>query len=315
MVLRCVLMLCWLLAPVLAQAQEWSRFEWLSTTSEGKTSEKAAIYLPVKVSGIAGEYYMQLDTGASRTMLYGTPYKQILQEQNALSSEVANGKSSSRFSTVSFTGSIGRFGLKDVSVLLYEAYGAPISRKDKYPKIGTIGLDIFRERPLILDFPKQRFAMLGMGVRIPSAFERRARFFDVTVRDGLLFVPVFYDEQPIDNIFYDTGSSIFPLVTNRSLWQRLTGRMGDEPDNEHLTISSWGKQVVMTGARMKKSLRVGFVSLAGSMVYFAPPEAKNLSFEQNPIKAVGLVGNALFFDHSTVIIDIPRKRMAILQSK
>ena len=308
-------MLCWLLVAFVAQAQEWSRFEWVSTTSDGKTSEKAAIYLPARISGIAGEYYMQLDTGAPRTMLYDIPYKQILREQNALSSEVADGRSSNRFSAVSFTGSIGRFDLTHVPFLLYEDYGIPISHKGKYPKIGTIGLDIFREHPLILDFPKRQFAVLGRGDSIPLALERRANYFEVTVRDGLLFIPVFYDEQPIDSIFYDTGSSIFPLVTTRSLWQRLTGRTGDEPDNEHLTIYSWGKQVVMTGARTKKSLRVGSVRVANTMVYFAPPEARNLSFENSPVKANGLVGNALFFDDKTVIIDIPHTRMAILQSK
>jgi hypothetical protein len=315
MIPRCAFVLCWLLVPSVAQAQEWSGFEWIRAGVGGKISEKAAIYLRVKISGLAGEYYMQLDTGAPRTMLYGVPYKQILQEHNALSPEVAEGKSSNRFSTVSFSGSIGRLGLTDVPVLLYRDYGTPISRKNKYPKIGTIGLDIFREHPLILDFPRRRFAVLGKGDSIPLALEQRATFFEVTVRDGLMFIPVFYDEQQIDNIFYDTGSSIFPLVTTRSIWQKLTGRTGDESDNEHLTIFSWGKEVVMTGARMKKSLRVGSRSVGRSMVYFAPPEAENLSFEKSPFKVSGLVGNALFYDDDLVIIDLPRKRMAILPSK
>ena len=216
---------------------------------------------------------------------------------------------------MSFSGSIGGFDLTDVPVLLYRDYGTPIDRKAKYPSMGTIGLDIFREHPLIIDFPKRRFAVLGEADSIPPALEARAHFFDVTVRNGLLFIPVFHDEQPIDGIFYDTGSSIFPLMTNRGLWQELTGRTGDEPDNEHVTILSWGRQIVMTGARTKKSLRVGSVSAGRTMVYFAPLEAANLSFENWPFSVSGLVGNGLFYDDHIVIIDLPRHRMALLPSK
>jgi hypothetical protein len=255
---------------------------------------------------------MQLDTGAPRTLLYGVPYEQLLQEHHLPAA--AEGESSAKYAPTTFSGGIGSLDLDRVPVFLYKNYGSRLQGGQKHPRIGTIGLDVFLERPLILDFPKRRFAVLKEGESIPPELERKAKFFDVTVRDGLLFVPVLHDGQPIGDVFYDTGSSMFSLVVRRSLWQQLTGRTGDEPDNEHRTILSWGNRVVMTGWKTKKSVSVGPVDLGPSVIYFAPADMKHLTFENQPAGVVGLVGNAPFYDDATVILDLPRKRMGIVDA-
>ncbi len=48
---------------------------------------------------------------------------------------------------------------------------------------------------------------------------------------------------------------------------------------------------------------------------FRAPNAENLNFEKRPFKVSGLVGNALSYDDYVIIIDLPRNRMAILQSR
>ena len=57
------------------------------------------------------------------------------------------------------------------------------------------------------------------------------------------------------------------------------------------------------------------MNVGNALVYFAPAEMKNLSFEDSPVKASGLVGNAPFYDDAVLIIDIPRGRMGVLRGK
>jgi hypothetical protein len=311
----CVLVFCWLLVPSWARGQEWSRFEWVSAEMGGRKFERAAILLPVKIKGVAGDYYMQLDTGSPRTLLYGVPYGQLLRGQGAPGTVARGEEGSGRYTPSTFNGSVGASELSDVPVLLYGDYGSPLSRRDRHPKIGTIGLDLFRERTLILDFPKRRFALLKSGEAVPASLEKRAQFFDVTLKDGLLFLPVLYEGRPLGQVFYDTGSSVFPLVVRRDLWRRLTGHEGDEPDNERRTTYSWGRRYVMTGARTLKPFAVGPLNVADSTAFYAPAEAAHLSFERSPYGADGLVGNAPFYDEHTVIIDLPRKRMGLLRNR
>src|SRR6185503_19684626 len=103
--------LCGLLASSIAQAQEWSRFEWAGVDVGGRTAEKAGIYLPVTIRGLTGKYSMQLDTGSPHTLLYGVPYEQLLREQNAPSPAPAASESSRRYSHATFTGGIGALEL------------------------------------------------------------------------------------------------------------------------------------------------------------------------------------------------------------
>ncbi|HWS89445.1 MAG TPA: hypothetical protein VN282_20905 [Pyrinomonadaceae bacterium] len=201
-----------------------------------------------------------------------------------------------RYTPTTFSGKVGAFELSDVPVLLYKGYGAPTRPGARFPKLGTIGLDIFRERVLILDFPKRRFALLNKGEGVPADVERRAQFFEVAYRDGWLFLPVVSDGRPVGNVIYDTGASVYPLVIRRELWRRLTGRTSDEPDNERRVTSSWGRSYVMTGAPTLKALSVGPLVFPESTAFYGPAEAPHLSFERRPRDADGLVGNAPFYD-------------------
>ena len=313
-VARAALALCCVLAPPCAGAQEWSRFEWVKLNLSGKSYEKAALFLPARIGGADETFYLQLDTALYPTLLYEVPYAQALKEKAGREvMRLVGAKTAPGYAVVRFEGSVGGVEPDNAALLMKVGYGTRLDLGWRFPKIGSAGLDLYVERPLILDFRNRRFAVLPKGAALPEEVERRAAFFPVGLRDGKLFVPVTHGGEPLGEIFYDTGTSAFNILT-RALWQQVTGRKGDEPDNRRVTLPAWGQPVTIVGAKTKEPLRIGTLDAGRAMVYFRESGAENVAFEKWPFKADGLVGNVSFYDDHTVVIDLPRGRMGVYRS-
>ena len=114
---------------------------------------------------------------------------------------------------------------------------------------------------------------------------------------------------------YDSGSSAFSLITTRAQWQLLTGRMGDEASNERVVSHSWDQRCVIIGAPMKGELQVGQAKLEHPTVYFEASGLPNFDFDHYRYPTKGLFGNRLFEDRFTVVLDIPSRRMGLIDSQ
>jgi hypothetical protein len=102
------------------------------------------------------------------------------------------------------------------------------------------------------------------------------------------------------------------LETTKKLWQILTGRQGNEADNEVWRLPSWGKESVSIGAPIKEDIRFGTAKFSRPIVFFDDSGLSNLDFEK-AYQANGLFGNALFVDRYLVIVDIPHDRFGLIQ--
>lgn len=106
---------------------------------------------------------------------------------------------------------------------------------------GTAGLDFLAGRVSILDFPNQRLCVLDPS-RVPAELERQAEWSPAQLRNGKLFVTMEVGGKDLEGIFYDTGSSSFPLMVDHEQWKELTGRTGEEESNRRMVASSWGSR-------------------------------------------------------------------------
>jgi hypothetical protein len=165
---------------------------------------------------------------------------------------------------------------------------------------GTLGLDLLQDKVVVLNFPQQRFCVV-QHADMPSEILEKTAFVPAEVRDNKLFVLIRAGGEELENIFFDTGASSFPLVVDLDLWQRLTGKKGHDDATSILNISSWGKTVPMVGAEMQGALEIGGVRIDRAMVYYWGDQPR--FFEQWPFPAAGLLGNALFIDE-VVVIDL-----------
>jgi hypothetical protein len=104
-------------------------------------------------------------------------------------------------------------------------------------------------------------------------------------------------------------------------WRELTGRKGDEEDNDYLEVPAWGgEKVTLVGAKAKGILRLGDLEIEDPMIYFdshIPASGLMRLLVRVGIRMFrvnGIMGNAPFYDEYTVILDLRQNRFGFLKS-
>jgi hypothetical protein len=178
---------------------------------------------------------------------------------------------------------------------------------------GPIGAEYFEHRILLLDFVKQRLAVLAKDAVLPDGADRGVEYLPLAFRYGHVLVNVLVDGQEAGDMMFDTGSSSIVLLTGRARWREWTGRRTDDANNVTLRGKSWSKQAVLVGAPLQGSLCVGSACLYHPLIWFESSGLPNLDFDKNSFVTSGLFGNVVFDGRYTVIVDIPGRRFGMLR--
>ena len=279
----------------------WTSFRWRGTMMEQRVVERSVLQVPVRLPNAPDSLFLQLDTGSDQSMFYEIPYREVRTDlPTALP----------RF--VFEQAVVGTETLDTDTLWLRPKSGRPIA-STRARTIGTLGADVLRRRVLVLDFGTERFALLPPGAALPPAMDKQAHWAVLTQRDGKLFVRARIGGAERDDLFFDSGSSAFPLVVRRELWGTLTGRRASDAANDIWMASSWGRAVPLIGAPLDGSFTIAGIAFPSPMVFFhgdtlGPPGF----FETSGYPVSGYFGNALFADSATVVIDVPRRRFGVI---
>lgn len=282
----------------------WSPFRWLSYDIAGRTYDRAALFVPFASDTLGGSYWLQLDTGADvGVWVYRAPLRQLLARRGVPFD-----------STVTFriTGTIGGYAIRDEPLQRHPNARDTLATGDTLPKIGTLGLNFFRDRVLVLDLPGERFAIIDSAQALPAWIERGASWVPIEYRNNKMFVPLTLNDSVYTGFFYDSGASLFAVNTTPEIWRAATGRTGDEPDNVEWKVPSFGQEILMRGAPVR-SAAVGTASLEHPLAFYLAEGPERLEFSKWGFPVEGLFGNALFYDRHVVIVDLPRRRFGIIE--
>ena len=293
-----------------SQSTKPSRFEWDEFATVDTTFKKAAILIPISLKGVGKKYFMQLDLGSDATMFYEIPFEQICRKHSLLKNKITTITRYNReVEVVPVNGKLGNYTLKSDTFYIKKNYGDSLMPDNKLNVIGTVGLDFFCNRVLMIDFIDQKFAVADTI----TSFDENILSNADTVAIKLIFNKMFISgikigDKTLHNIIYDSGSSIFSLVLTKKKWQELTGRNGDEPDNIVIKIPAWNKEIKVVGAPLNENLFLGNLEIRHPIIFYGLFEGLDLSGA--PFKLEGLTGNVLFLN-SIVVIDFDNKIMMI----
>lgn len=158
---------------------------------------------------------------------------------------------------------------------------------------GVIGLDSLIGHQILIDYPARTLCvttapLAGEWLEIPSR-----------LRHGKLFLFSRVGEHLEWGFFFDTGASLYHLLVDKANWQALTGRTGDEEDNQVLYGSGWGSSLTTVGAPLTMPLHLGPLQAEAPSVHFVLEQPAR--FTDHPARARGLIGSAPFLDHAVRI--------------
>jgi hypothetical protein len=279
----------------------WTSFRWRGTMMGQRVVEHSVLQVPIRLPNAPDSLFLQLDTGSDQSMLYEVPYR-----------ELRPGLPGTLPAFVLEAAVVGTARLDSDTIWLRPKSGRPIA-STRARTVGTLGADVLRRRVLVLDFARQRFALLAPNASIPVPLERHARWATLTARNGKLFVHARVLGTEREDLFFDSGSSAFPLVIRREIWPAWTGRQPADSANDVWMATSWGREVPLIGAPLRGSVSIAGVEFRAPATFFHGDTAGPPGFfETSPYPVTGYFGNALFGDSVTVIIDVPRRRFGLI---
>lgn len=277
----------------------WQPFEWKPLESGGGIYDKAFLMVPIQFAGLESKCWLQLDTAA---------YSLI--DGRALDTMGIRYK-------VDLQGAGYRVAQFDATIAGYEARKASFRRLDQQASvfsadspIGTLGMDFFHDKILVIDFPNRRLGIARSEGQIPAVISNRVVFTSAEMLQHWFLVKVTEGERTL-KVAYDTGSSLFPFIVDKDLWEGLTGKVGDAPENTRVEGESWGKTVTIVGAPTEEEIRIGGISLGRPHVYF--DTTSSITFGRSGVD--GVMGNALFYDRYIVILDCIGQRFGLVDTQ
>ncbi len=276
----------------------WANMIWEPLKWDGGAEEHGALMLSVKLDGADAPAVMQLDLGTPSTVVYPTVYARLLGDSRANQSG-------------SLRGTVAGRPFRDEPLAF--RWDTPEPGLPNEPiRLGTVGSAFFEHRVLILDFVKQRLAIIGKGADLPATTSPAIVYVPLTYRYGHVFVAATIDGRKEPNLIFDTGSSMVPLFTGHKWWRELTHRRPDDPSNSVLRGSAWGQQAVLIGAPIKGVLCIGSACLTNPVVYCEGSHLPNMDLDRYSFIASGVFGNVAFDRRFTVIVDISGRRLGLL---
>jgi hypothetical protein len=290
------------------QKLEWIPFNWVGDRISGKYFDKLAITIPVTLDNLPNKFRMQLDLGATVTVIYENSFKHYLDTYSELKNKIDTTlkfrmQSQTNYKFKNLGLKLGNVSFGNRNIGHFKNFGDPISIDSINTKsekdIGTIAPDLFENKILIIDYPNKRICVTS---ELPKQFSK-AQFRDYKIKEGRIKIPVTINGKDED-VMFDTGSSLFALITTTE----KANEISTKPITDSLKISSWGEYYMVYGQPIKSKIMFGQKQLNKAVVYFDSRKNNYDFYKEEEIW--GITGNAYFLNN-VVIINYKNKRFGV----
>ena len=308
--MRQIFLISFLLISVASFGQkiEWIPFNWVGDSISGKYFDKLSVTVPVTIDNLPHKFNMQLDLGATNTVIYGNSIRAYLDEYYELKNKIdtalkfeIQGQINFKFKNVGLKLGSVNFGIRNIGH--FKNYGENISKDlintNTEKHIGTIAPDLFENEILIIDYPNKRICVTN---QLPKQFSK-ANFRPFKIKGGRIKIPLQINGKEED-LMFDTGASLFSLVTTENRAKQIS----DDKIIDSLKISSWGEYFMVYGKQTIKPIKYGKKVLNQATVFFVEKNEFDKFYEEEQIW--GVTGN-VYFLNNVIIIDYKNKRFGV----
>lgn len=288
----------------------WYSFYW----SGDSANPKEAMMLKSTIDTVNFNLRWQFDTGSPRTFVYGNVWNSFTKAFPYLDK---------LFFKVDTLKADGFINLKNRGIVIsgnklpkniigfLPNYGNNIDKEvilenlGSSTTLGTMGIDLFRNGVLIIDFKKNK---IGYADQLSAQFyANKMNTIDFTLYQNRIILPIrignaFYP------FFYDSGASLFPLKTTAA-FPDLSSMVSYT--DTLFNITTWGKSYDVPGGKIRKKVTLGNLKLGSPKIYVHPdPELYHTNIFKEA-GTYGLIGNA-YFEDKIIVIDFTKMKFTIL---
>lgn len=283
----------------------YSPIYWKESTLEGVEVEKSSFYIPVKLKGIEEKLFMQFDLGAPQTMLYNNTLSAFCEKYPKLKNDTVQKENYSIFNNANMKINDNQV-LKANKLYVLKDFGQS-NIDTTFIVIGTFGYDILGDNVLILDFKSNQLAICE---NIPMEMKSKVTYIKgADLKKFPIILPFRLGNKKI-RLFFDTGSSMFPILTGTSRLKKLSkNRRIEQVDS----VSSWGKMIpIYTPIEMKDkigNLKIENIDL-GKVTIYGEENLNKLNYIGKYL--YGITGNVVF-GNKILIIDRKNNTFGIIE--
>jgi hypothetical protein len=268
----------------------YSKIIWRKGTFGSIKTDIGSFFVKVQLNGVDNSFYMQFDTGAAQTVLYGNILEQLQKKYPSLTiSESASGNDIFKDAQLK----IGNTSFEADYLRILPNMG-----KNKIDSafniIGTIGFDAILNRKLILDFKQDQLAITNKNHKDVGYNFKELE--GASLDRFPILIPAEVDGEKVQ-LWFDTGSSMFSLITAE---QKLQNLKNDSPIDTLCCISVWGKSYDFYRRTLHSQIKIGDLTLKNPDV-FATENMNQIANFPNWL-VMGITGNQMFLDH-VVLVD------------
>lgn len=274
-------------ADVSPGVQRCFNFVWAG--AHGHPHSRSGIMVPIEINDQHG--YMQLDTGAPRTVLYG-----IVTDRNGLTDPTQDTLLPNKLCSGSYC---------------WTPSALRIDRRKSVssPKIlGHLGLDVFQGRETLLDYPGRRICALGGDEQ-----NLKITWSPAVVSAGSFFISGVVGPAHLDRLLFDTGSGPFTVQVFPEVWDVLPSISVPEglpvPAVEGHAYD--GTLLHVPGKLITGTVLLGPRTLISPLVYELPENLRPIVSRRG---AAGIVGDAAFLDQQVILDMRDPARFGIIDS-
>ncbi|MFK7924005.1 MAG: hypothetical protein AB8H47_18750 [Bacteroidia bacterium] len=279
-------------------------FCWSSGNYGDYTEAHNAILVPVKLGNFSQKFYLQFDTGAPTTIIYGNTL-QSLKEHGLAFNEVVK---DDRAMIEKLDMKLGGNQISASSITIRKGYGQSFQLNDTISDIslGTIGADFINEQITAIDF-KNKFIQLYD--ERPDWMASLADFqaFDFSGRRMML--PAKIGEEQL-TLLYDSGSSAFGLITNLSRYKNYSD---DDREEIRYSANNMGRQIPICHKSTDRMIAIGNADLPLTRISYVDMYAKLQKFVSPFSKVGGWLGNKPFLENA-IIFDTKAAEFLVIES-
>ncbi|GAA0540183.1 hypothetical protein [Chitinophaga japonensis] len=271
--------------------------QWYGDSVLARWEPHAALLLPVKFPHCPEQFYMQFDLGATYSMFYSQPLKEI-QLAYPLAVQLKDSAAilpDGCFTTGSMPVRVTEMPVRQSGLPAEDRYGCRI--------IGTIGADLVENKVVVIDYPQMT---LCIGDSMPAGIRARITLSDFIFSGRRILLPArIRDKKTL--LYFDTGSSAYELISNEATCRLLATPGGT---SQQYQVNSWGKMITAHTLPTGDSITIASQKLPIRQVTYMTGMHHTQVEQMMKLGIGGMTGNKLFL-HSVLVLDTRRRKMGI----